>query len=453
MAWCVFIVMAVILSVRDWKIQKISHNSMFVGLVFLAMCYFLLFVNTVLGIGGYMTTWYKVNFYKSLLIHLSFMMLAAISLWMIRIWPAGDAKLFFLLGAVIPLMPNEPNFENGRLFFTLLINIFLPAFVYVFVGAIRHFWSTRIKHTIAFMKEAGLIRIWEIAWAQITTYSPFARRKIFISIRFICRYPSTIFKYAINFGITFVAMCGFSAAAHSLVSSPGLRSAISCAIIILLNTTGKSIANWVIRASALIVIIAVIIMPEASEFRIELIHSAASLTIFGLFIQFGAIWAVGIVGGGIFSFLMPFAGIFISLIFIIKNYITSLLSGIPFSFNINRSPLLSIGILGCCFGIGAVFVYIWENEDVPQIPTNRLKSYMLPHRSFLDLLQLNDPDFTERHLDSLYADGLTVRQAMAVRGWAQRHDYDTIPIQTTMPFAFWIFFWLYDYARSTPESY
>jgi hypothetical protein len=50
-----------------------------------------------------------------------------------------------------------------------------------------------------------------------------------------------------------------------------------------------------------------------------------------------------------------------------------------------------------------------------------------------------DPDFRDYHFDRKWPDGLTRRQARALKGWALRNELEWIQYQEAMSFAFWIF--------------
>ncbi|MDE2491533.1 MAG: hypothetical protein KGM24_11845, partial [Elusimicrobia bacterium] len=164
-AWAAFLVSAWRLSVKDWRVQKIKHRELAVGALFVAAVYGLLAFNTVLGLAGLTRSWYRGVFFRDLAVHLLLTAVAALGLWRARVWPAGDAKLFFLLGAVAPLLTREPSFQGGRFFFSALINIFLPACLFVFAQVAWYVWHTRLKHTLGYLREAGLKRAWDISMA------------------------------------------------------------------------------------------------------------------------------------------------------------------------------------------------------------------------------------------------------------------------------------------------
>lgn len=54
-------------------------------------------------------------------------LLAAVGLWKIGTWPAGDAKLYILVSFAIPVIIPTVEYFPGLLFLSVLINIFVPA--------------------------------------------------------------------------------------------------------------------------------------------------------------------------------------------------------------------------------------------------------------------------------------------------------------------------------------
>ena len=67
------------------------------------------------------------SWFLSYLLHISILVLMSALLWKLRLWPAGDSKLFFVCGLLPPLLlPEILNFPL-TLSFSLLLNILLPA--------------------------------------------------------------------------------------------------------------------------------------------------------------------------------------------------------------------------------------------------------------------------------------------------------------------------------------
>jgi hypothetical protein len=430
-AWTGFLVMAWRLSLHDWRVQKIPHRELRVGAGLVVCAYALLALDTVLGLTGRAGTYFNWNFYRDLLLHLILSAVAALGLWRVRVWPAGDAKLFLLLGALAPLLTVEPNFLSGRYFLAALINVFLPACLFVFVEVTAYVWHTRLKHAAGFLIQAGARRAWDMAREgaarSVTDGAGAARKWIDLALK----EPGAFALRLLSMGAMFVAMIGFSAAAHSVVPSGTARSALTVLVLYVVMKGEKSLGQWLIGAGAIATIVAYALAPAGGAFRKEFTEAAGSLTVFTLFLQFGAMWTMSLLGGQVPKAILPFSGIVIALGLTVVGSVGSVFA--------RFTPLLTLALMGVFFGLCHVFVRIWEDEDMPQIPLDKLKAYMLPHRSFLEKAGAEDPDFIERHFGDVYADGMTARQARAARGWARRQGLETVPIQTTMSFAFWIF--------------
>jgi len=73
------------------------------------------------------------KFYLMFFIHSFLVLFIALLFWKVKIWPAGDAKLYIVLGLIIPLISPAINQFPEKLFLVLLVNTFVPAGCF-FVG-------------------------------------------------------------------------------------------------------------------------------------------------------------------------------------------------------------------------------------------------------------------------------------------------------------------------------
>lgn len=430
-AWAGFVVMAWRLSVKDWRIQKIQHRELSLGAGLAAAAYALLLADTLLGVAGVTETYLRLNFYGDLFVHLVLTTAAALGLWRLRVWPAGDAKLYLLLGSVAPMLTAEPNFLGGRYFLAALINVFLPACVFVFVQVAHHVWHARLKHAAGFVIQAGARRAWGLATEGVRRSATDGREAAAKWLRGVRQDPLGALGRLAYMAAMFAAMAGFSAGAHAFLPSATLRSALSVAVLYFVMKGEKSVARWTVWGAAAATAIWSFVTPPGSDFRRELAAAAGSLTVFTFFLQFGAVWTMSLVGGNVPKAILPLASMAFGFVLMVLGTAAAQAS--------RFTHLLGLALMGAFFGLCHVFVRIWEEDDKPQIPVEKLRAYMLPHRSFLALAEKEDPDFLEAHFSDVYADGMTPRQAMAARGWARRMGLETVPIQTTMSFAFWIF--------------
>jgi len=130
--YSLFLFLGAVVSYEDWREKKIRNRWIVLGALacgaglawFLGNSVLGARHRTLLGLGTYYLPW---PFYLRVALHLSLSLAAALTLWWMSIWPAGDAKFFTLLSLFAVLVdPNLPGFPQV-LFLLLLVNIFVPA--------------------------------------------------------------------------------------------------------------------------------------------------------------------------------------------------------------------------------------------------------------------------------------------------------------------------------------
>lgn len=128
----------------DLRFQKIRNRVLLWGAAFAGAAYGLALAATLSAtvgvplLGGVYFNW---SFYQALLFHVLLAGAAALALWNLKIWPAGDAKLFALFSLLLPLAASDLPTFPGWLFMTCLINIFLPPAFYIVARALV--WALR----------------------------------------------------------------------------------------------------------------------------------------------------------------------------------------------------------------------------------------------------------------------------------------------------------------------
>ncbi len=121
-----FIAVGVIASISDIKTRRISNWLIFSSGL-LIICEHILFWNAF----PLPQPSFGAEFYRMALFHLGLCGLSALVLWYYRIWPAGDAKFFVIMGLfLVTLRPNIAGFPNW-LFLKFLTNIFIPASIFI----------------------------------------------------------------------------------------------------------------------------------------------------------------------------------------------------------------------------------------------------------------------------------------------------------------------------------
>lgn len=145
-AWGVFLSSWGQMGWVDWKEQKIRNQFVVFWLKLILAGYALIIGQSLLGELGVIKVFILRDYYLALLGHAGFSAAAAYALWRLRIWPAGDVKLFVLLALCYPLMRIPGSFRSGLLFLEVLINVFVPAAVFLFFTALEYLWRTRFAH-------------------------------------------------------------------------------------------------------------------------------------------------------------------------------------------------------------------------------------------------------------------------------------------------------------------
>ena len=129
----------IITSYQDLKEGKIKNKWIIFGLIWALGIYFLLLICTLINQFFSLnlpriSIFYILKVFLNSIISLIFGYL----LWYFNLWSAGDAKLFFIFSLLLPLKyywkSTLPYFYS----FTLLINTFIPALVFLFINNILY---------------------------------------------------------------------------------------------------------------------------------------------------------------------------------------------------------------------------------------------------------------------------------------------------------------------------
>ncbi len=115
--WGVLLFLGLITACEDWKYHKIRNIWTGTGIVFGLICNFLHF-----------------SFFQVLGMFLLFLIIG-MGLWYVNVWSGGDGKLFIMYCLLLMgLLPSLDPF----LPLTLLVNVFLPCFLFLLVKLIFH---------------------------------------------------------------------------------------------------------------------------------------------------------------------------------------------------------------------------------------------------------------------------------------------------------------------------
>ncbi|MDE2491346.1 MAG: prepilin peptidase, partial [Elusimicrobia bacterium] len=162
-------------AVADWRERRVPNRLILLGLGAAAALAAVQLAGSVLGsmgrswlgLGALYMPW---RWYPRLAAHAGLSLAAGWTLWKLDVWPAGDAKLYLALSALLPFVdPNIPGFPR-LLFMVFLINVFVPAgLVFALEGLARGAasWAAALAGGPWLVAKAaadrGLVRLREFA--------------------------------------------------------------------------------------------------------------------------------------------------------------------------------------------------------------------------------------------------------------------------------------------------
>jgi len=132
------LILGIITTIEDFKVSKIRNKWIKWGIVGGLIYYLLMILITIFGtykldrqtpfINQYEFSYlyFSWQYYLKILLNTGIAFILAFGLWLLKVWPGGDAKLFTLYAFLIPL-----SFYDKALFsywpaLNLMVNIFLP---------------------------------------------------------------------------------------------------------------------------------------------------------------------------------------------------------------------------------------------------------------------------------------------------------------------------------------
>jgi hypothetical protein len=431
LSWLIFLGLWILVSIWDLKQKKILHRHLRVGLIFAAVSYALMLFSTFLGHMGRLTVYYQWVFYKDLVTYIATSLLISVAMWQVRMWPAGDAKLFAFLAVIFPMLSISGSFHEGWLFLDVLINIFIPASLSVFVQAAHYIWRTRIKHYRGFAAQMGLKRELDYTLERARAGAAAAAAAGRAALAEAAAEPRKTALSALVRGSQWIfsmfVMALISCALMGLIPTPFLRTVVIFGVFMTwqrLETRVDPRWSWLFVA---VLLAALLSRGDVSGVGRELAKSFGYLSLFSICLSVGMQMSVGMMRGQLLMFAFP----------LLMGAVTLFPWG-RLAFGGRAGAVLPLALMGLFFGVSFVFVRIWDDEEHPDIPLEKILSYMVMHRSFHKRLG-EDPEFYQTHFESSYADGLTQAQVDALKEWCAEEGIATVPMTTTMSFAHWIF--------------
>ena len=420
-AWAVFLYGWARMGWIDWNEQRIRHRYMVTAGALTAAGLAWLLAWSALGAGADAAWWTAFAW------HLAASAAAAFLLWSLRVWPAGDTKLFFLLAFLSPIMRAPGSFRGSALFLENLINTFVPAAAYLFLAALAYLWSTRFASQAAFLKQLGSHRAPGYVWlktregaaaiaAELKGWGLEARDR-----------PGS---FLVGVASWIAQMCVMSLVSYALadrISSTFVRTLVCFALFFGWSRFAASLG----RTRALLLTAASFAALIAWKGRVDwagLTFAFGHISIFSLCLFFGVQIAFRAVAGQSAFLLLPFLFLIPTLIPFGK--IWGALAGLS-------GPLATWALMGTLFGLAIVFVRMWDSESYESVRPDQIKPYMNLGPGLVAAIE-TDADFREE-FGSFYADGLTPRQAAALREWCDDNEVASVPLAPTISFANWIY--------------
>ncbi|MBR9691276.1 hypothetical protein GOV06_00660, partial [Candidatus Woesearchaeota archaeon] len=142
------LILGIITSYEDIKYGKIRNKWIIASLIYAFIVYAGLISLYLLQEG--ISSHYLIEIGTNLL----FAIFVGFGFWYLRIWTAGDGKLFIAYSALIPLSVYSLGYQEWIPSFTLLVNIFVPALLIMLIWVLFKAKIKDIKKTlVSFLKE------------------------------------------------------------------------------------------------------------------------------------------------------------------------------------------------------------------------------------------------------------------------------------------------------------
>ncbi len=498
--WGVFLCAWAQMGWVDWKEQKIRNRFIRIWLLCVLAGYAVLIGQTVLGAYGFVNVFILRDYYVALSGHLAVSIAAACALWGLRIWPAGDAKLFALLALCCPLMRLPGSFRSGLLFLEVLINIFVPAAAFLFLTAGEYLWRTRFtvykaQFTDQVRGRYKFFRFPEFSFARfnfdslralapsgefnlgsapaavkakaVELWEP-VKKEILSVISGYRENPKQLLLDGASWFAMMAVMSMISYSLNDFITSNVLKTLFCFALMFTWSRLCQLIGTgWALGGVFAVCAFALYRQPHVNFPALAVIFG--HITVFSLFIFLGMQLAMKLIAGKTGYMLLPFLMMLPGLIpwrFIAQTawgWLTALVNGasrlvLPALPKVALPSLPAVGavalpawplaldvsglaiwaLMGLAFGLALVFVKIWDSESYKTVPIAHIDRFMTLAPSLVSRIEA-DEDFRDEHFSTMYADGLTGEQAEALREWCREQGLETVPLAPTISFANWIF--------------
>ncbi|MDD5656019.1 MAG: hypothetical protein PHF00_02035 [Elusimicrobia bacterium] len=354
----------------------------------------------------------------------------ALLLWLARIWPAGDAKLFMILALFLPLIRPGGLPVGARLPLSFLVNIFVPAAAVVLVKAFVWLWLTRLRHGWAFHRELGRSRLagyWlDMARNSALELARSARQRL----REAARSPAA----AVQAGLACLASAVFGAVvlAHLDRTMPWYRYLgpfLGVGIMMIWRWL-KSLASQEALAGAIGIAAVFSLAAGGASFRDLFWRCLLSWSLFGILFEIGAFMlrrmARAQEGFSTFLAVLGFAaglGV-LPIIF-------------PFFFTGLAKTMATWAFFGIMLGLGFALIRAVLEENVSYCPADHIHPRLVLAKAAWEDIR-RDEAFYQENFRWRFPDGLTDKQAESLRRWCAGRSVAAVATRDTEPFAGWM---------------
>ncbi len=137
------ILLGIITTYTDLKEGKIKNKHIILALAYTIIIYSILIFS---GSGTI-----RINYFIELTVMCALSLITGFIIWYAGLWTAGDAKLFFAYSALIPLSVYKYGHIQYFDSTNILVNTFVPVFLYMFVTLM---FKTNSKQKLHFLKKS-----------------------------------------------------------------------------------------------------------------------------------------------------------------------------------------------------------------------------------------------------------------------------------------------------------
>lgn len=430
-AWLAFVAGWARMGWIDWNEQRIRHRYLVAWTGFAALGWAVLLVGSLFGVGADAAYW------KALGWHAGASVGAAAVLWSLRVWPAGDVKLYVLLCGLAPLMRVPAFFRGGNEWLETLINTFVPAAAYLFVTASFYLWRTRFAHQADFLRKVGLHRAPGFLWIKMKEGAAAIRAEL---KGYYEEYAAAPGRFFLDLGSWMAQMSVMSLVSYYLesrITSTFVRTLICFGLFFgwsrVAATMGKARALGVTAA-----LFAALILWKGRVDWAGLTFAFGHISVFSLCLFFGIQIAFRAVAGQGAFMALPFLFLIPSLIPFGSLWASMTGHHLTIPGATLFGGLWTWALMGTFFGASIVFVRLWDAESYMSVRPDQILPYMNLGPSLVAAIE-EDEDFRDEHFAVFYADGLTPDQAVALREWCADNDIESVPLAPTISFANWIY--------------